>query len=100
MPDWTTHIKWAAKLGIERQIADYVNKVIDIPDEVLKNDPTELGELYRQDPESVKKTLVGHDWGRKSKARLKILKAYCKTRFGKKGIMAAELHHILGRGAG
>ncbi len=95
MPDWNTHVKWASRLGIDREIAEFINKLIDDPEEVLKDDPTELGELYRRDPEDVKAALMGHDWGRKGKARLDILKTYCRIRFGEKGAMAAELHHVL-----
>jgi len=90
-----THVKWALRLGIDKEVADFINKLIDTPEEVLRNDPTELGKLYRKDPESVKNILVSHDWGRKGKVRLDILKKYCYIRFGKKGVMAAELHHIL-----
>ena len=95
VPDWNTHIKWAEKLGIDGRVADFINRLIDTPVDVLENDPTELGELYRRDPASVKSLLISHDWGRKGKAKLDILKAYCRTRFGEKGVMAAELHHIL-----
>ncbi len=95
VPDWNTHIKWAKKLGIDGRVADFINRLIDTPEDVLENDPTELGELYRRDPASVKSLLISHDWGRKGKAKLDILKAYCHTRFGEKGVMAAELHHIL-----
>jgi len=95
MPDWNTHIKWAEKLGIDRQVADLINKLIDTPEEVLENDPTELGKIYRQNPALVRSLLISHDWGRKGKARLDILKRYCSQRFGEKGVMAAELHHLL-----
>lgn len=95
MPDWDTHVKWALRLGVDREVAVFVNKLIDTPEEVLKHDPTELGELYRRDPEGIKKILVGHDWGRKDKTRLGILKDYCRLRFGERGVMSAELHHVL-----
>lgn len=95
MPDWDTHVKWAVRFGLRREVAEFINKLIDAPEEALKDDQTELGELYRSDPEGVKAALIGHDWGRRGKARLGILRAYCYTRFGEEGVIAAELHHVL-----
>lgn len=95
MPDWDTHVKWAVKLGLRREVAEFINKLIDMPEEVLRDDRTELGELYRSNPEGVKATLIGHDWGRRGKAKLNILRAYCYTRFGEEGVITAELHHAL-----
>jgi len=95
MPDWSTHVKWARELGISEEIADFINKLIDAPDEVLRNDPSELGELYRREPHNVRLIITGHDWGKRSKARLSILRQYCYNRFGEKGVLAAELHHVL-----
>lgn len=95
MPDWGTHVKWAVRFGVRREVAEFINKLIDAPEEMLKENRTELGELYRSDPEGVKATLIGHDWGRRGKARLNILRAHSYTRFGKEGVIATELHHVL-----
>ncbi len=95
MPSWDIHRKWAKRLNINERITDFINKLIDTPEDVLENDPTELGELYRRDPVSMRSLLISHDWGRKGKAKIDILKAYCRIQFGEKGVMAAELHHVL-----
>ncbi len=95
MPDWETHIKWAVCLGVRREVADFINRLIDTPEDVLRDDATELGETYRRNPELLRMLLIGHDWGKNSKAQLDILKAYCRRRFGEEGVLAAELHHIL-----
>jgi len=95
LPDWNTHVKWAVRFGVRREVAEFINRLIDAPEEVLRDDQTELGVLYRSDPESVKAVLIGHDWGRRGKARLDLLKTYCHLRFGEEGVIAAELHHVL-----
>lgn len=97
MPSWDVHIKWAVRLGVNRDVADLVNRLIDAPDAVLINDPSELGERYRKDPEAIKQLLnIEHDWGRKGgKAQLEMLRSYCYDRFGFEGVLAAELHHML-----
>lgn len=95
MPNWEVHVKWAKELGIDEKIASFINKLIDTPEEVLKNDPTELGNIYRTNPEQFKQIIGSHDWGRRSKAIISILRAYCKYRFSDEGVYAAELHHIL-----
>jgi hypothetical protein len=34
MPEWKIHNKWVEKLGIPKETSNFVNRLIDFPDEI------------------------------------------------------------------
>jgi len=102
MPEWKIHNKWAEKLGIPKEISNFVNRLIDFPEE-----SQEFMEFCNREDEKPRtgrrkcvvtlpyRTTVGkHDSGRRRKTA-----AYLQLRFlrqkGSEYVEAWYLHHIL-----
>lgn len=60
-----------------------INELIDFPKQLMAKDQYGLGNL------------LNHDWGRKSKAEMEILKRIAGEWFGVEGVLAVDLHHCL-----
>lgn len=104
LPKWEIHNKWAEKLGVPVEISDFVNRLIDSPEEVQ-----EFMEFCDREYEKLKlhvgsrksvvtlplKVSVGkHDSGRKSKTATHLQLEFLRKK-GSEYVKAWYLHHIL-----
>jgi len=83
MPEWSIHNKWAEKMRISREVSNFVNKLIDFPEECQE---------FSEDQRKTYK--IEHNSGRKRKTVM-----YMQLRFlrqkGAEFVKAWFLHHAL-----
>ncbi len=96
MPSWDIHVKWAIKYGVKRDIAEFVNKLIDDPLNV--SDPELL--VSFQELNRLSMGFVRHDWGKRSGAERTIVEWICKYLYkdetlANQCIDSIKIHHIL-----
>ena len=101
MPEWKIHNKWAEKLGIPKEISNFVNRLIDFPKESQEfmefcdreDEKPRTGRRKRVVTLPYRTTVGKHDTGRRKTA------AYLQLRFlrqkGSEYVEAWYLHHIL-----
>lgn len=102
MPSWEIHNKWAGKIGIPKEISNFVNRLIDFPEEI--RDFMEFCNREDEKPRTGRRkcvvtlpsrVIVGkHDFGRRRKTAM-----YFQLRFlhqkGSENVKVWYLHHIL-----
>lgn len=100
MPKWEIHNKWAEQMGISKEASDFINLLIDFPQQCR-----EFVDFCEKDPDAriyskgkpTRMTIgpfIGHDSGRHNKSDREIQVKF----LGQKGaeyIKAWYLHHIL-----
>lgn len=83
MPEWSIHNKWAEKMRISREVSNFVNKLIDFPEECQE---------FSEDQRKIYK--IEHNSGRKRKTVM-----YMQLRFlrqkGAEFVKVWFLHHAL-----
>ena len=100
MPEWKIHNKWAEKLGIPKEISNFVNRLIDFPKESQEfmefcdreDEKPRTGRRKRVVTLPYRTTVGKHDTGRRRKTA-----AYLLRFLRQKGSEYVEwyLHHIL-----
>ncbi|WP_456449925.1 hypothetical protein [Palaeococcus sp. (in: euryarchaeotes)] len=114
MPSWEIHRKWANKLGISKNVADEVNRLIDFPERWFEEKYPErydrimnrlevlrITDIFDADPciallkSSLAMNVFGHDVGRGRKWQGELQLKCIFNQYGIQGVKAALLHHIL-----
>jgi len=83
MPSWSIHNKWAEKIGISEKVSDFVNRLIDVPEEC---------EEFTEDQRKIYR--IEHDSGRKRKTVMYVQLNSLRKK-GSEFIKAWFLHHAL-----
>ena len=98
MPSWKIHNKWAVKVGIPREISNYVNRLIDFPDkcpEFIDFCKEELGfGVWPFINIPLAKMAGGHDSGRRRKIATYIQLSFLRQK-GSEYVKCWYLHHAL-----
>jgi len=105
MTEWQLHNKWAIKLGITRDVSEYVNRLIDFPHEVedyvsfvksrMKKDHMTNDEFIKITKKlKIFHTVFGHDIGRTKKGPMKWQLEFLLQK-GIDYVKAWYLHHLM-----
>ncbi len=102
MPKWKIHNKWAEKLGIPKEISNFVNLLIDFPEE--NQEFMEFLDTEDKKPRTGKRkcvvtlpyraTVGKHDSGRRRKTAMHLQLRFLHLK-GSEYVKAWYLHHIL-----
>ena len=114
MPSWEIHRKWANELGIAKDLADEVNRLIDFPEKWFEEKYPErynrimnglevlrITDILDADPcigllkSSLAMNVFGHDVGRGRKWQGELQLKCIFNHYGIQGVKATLLHHIL-----
>lgn len=100
MPKWNIHDKWAQKMGISKEISNYINRAIDninVPEDLIKYlNETQIPRPKDRVPWRIEDLLAmfgRHDFGHKKFIKEKVLPFF--QRKGRNYINAYYLHFIL-----
>ncbi|PUA34286.1 MAG: hypothetical protein B9J98_00080 [Candidatus Terraquivivens tikiterensis] len=102
MPEWEIHNKWARRLGIPEKISNFVNSLVDFPEEnqeFMEFLDTEDKKLCMGKRKHIvilpyRATVGKHDSGRRRKTAMYLQLRFLRQK-GSEYVKAWYLHHIL-----
>jgi hypothetical protein len=90
MPQWKIHNKWAAKMGLTREIVDFVNHLSDFPEK----SPEFIQFCERESEEIILQLVRTHDFSMIMKIP-KYLQILFMRKKGSEYVQAWYLHYVL-----
>ncbi|MEA3485901.1 MAG: hypothetical protein U9R03_04250 [Candidatus Aerophobetes bacterium] len=103
MPEWKIHDKWAEEIGVSKEVSNFVNLLIDFPQECPEflnfcdKEEEGISELSKSQQSVIHKSFaqrIGYDSGRRRKTDMHIQLQFLHER-GSECVKAWYLHQIL-----